>query len=94
MDDAREGLTSATYQPTIDLSAGYWQIPLASESRPKTAFVTYESLYEWLRMPIGLTNAPATFQLMMVVVLRRFKWKNRMVYLDDIIISRRLLKTI
>jgi hypothetical protein len=92
MDDARDALTSSTYFSTIDLSAGYWQIPFALKSRPNAAFVTYEGLYEWLRMPMGLTDAPATFQRMMDFVLHKLKWKIFMVYLDDIIISSKTFR--
>jgi len=66
-------ITTQDVYSTIDLSAGYWQIAIASESRPNTGFVTYECLYEWLRVPMGFTNAPANFERMMGVVLQGFK---------------------
>jgi hypothetical protein len=66
--------------------AGYWQIPLDKHSRDKTAFVTQSGLYEFLVMPFGLCNAPATFQRFMDATLASLKWKNLIVYLDDIVI--------
>ncbi|TPX32853.1 hypothetical protein SmJEL517_g04106 [Synchytrium microbalum] len=74
------------FYSTLDLAAGYWQIPVAKEDVSKTAFVTHDGLYEFIRMPFGLTNAPATFQRFMDTVLSGLKWHNCLVYLDDIVI--------
>ncbi len=41
---------------SLDLS-GYWQVPLAPESREVTAFSTPCGHFEWLRMPFGLKSA-------------------------------------
>ena len=49
------------YFSSLDLVSGYWQIPMAPESRAITAFSTPH----WLRMPFGLKSAPITFQRMM-----------------------------
>jgi len=45
---------------SIDLSKGYWQIPVAKEDVSKTAFVTFDGSYEFLRMPFGMKNSGAT----------------------------------
>jgi hypothetical protein len=57
------------------------------ESVPKSAFVTYFGLYEFVRMPFGMCNAPATFQPLMGTVLTNLLWKECFAYLDDVLVS-------
>ena len=57
--------------------------------RPKTAFGTTEGLFQFRVMPFGLSNAPATFQRLMDLVLAGLQWSECLVYLDDIIVLGR-----
>ena len=79
-------LGGAKYFTSLDLALGYWQVELDEDARPKSAFTTYNGLYEFVRMPFGLCNAPATFQRLMQKVLAGLEWKSCFVYLDDILI--------
>jgi len=65
VDDLIDRLSGAVYISTIDLTRGYWQVPLAKEAREKTAFATPFGLYHFTVMPFGLQGAPATFQRLM-----------------------------
>ena len=84
IDDCLASLRGASYFSTLDAINAYWQIPLAKKDRHKTAFITPDGLYEFLVLPYGLTNAPATFQRFMDSVLAGLKWNILLVYLDDI----------
>ncbi|KAL0151982.1 hypothetical protein M9458_052700 [Cirrhinus mrigala] len=86
VDDTLDALTGAVWFSTLDFSNGYWQIEVAEEDREKTAFTTGQGLYQWRSMPMGLSNAPATFQRLMELVLRGLSLHICMVYLDDILI--------
>lgn len=70
VDEPIERLGKANYISTIDLTKGYWQVPLAPEDRHKTAFATPEGLFQYVRMPFGLHGAAATFQRLMDTLLR------------------------
>ena len=87
VDDILDTLGDAKYFSSLDLASGYWQVMLDPDAQPKTAFTTYKGLYEFVRMPFGLCNAPATFQRLMQVILSRLEWKCCFVYLDDILIA-------
>ena len=75
----------ARFITTLDLTKGYWQVPLSPASKEKTAFATSEGLFQYTKLPFGLHGAPATFQRLMDRVLRPHK-KYAAAYLDDIVI--------
>lgn len=68
------------------MASGYWQIALDEETKHKPAFITHDNLYQFKRMPFGLVNAPATFQMVMNMILKGLTWKHCLVYIDDIIV--------
>jgi len=86
IDDTLDTLSGSQWFSTVDLLSGYWQVEVAEEDKPKTAFTTCEGLYEFNVMPFGLCNAPATFQRLMDLVLAGIQWSQCLVYLDDVII--------
>ena len=86
-NDVFEKLSNDRYFTTIDLTKGYWQIPVAECDVAKTAFVTHEGTYEFLRMPFGMVNSSATFVRAMRKMLKGIN--NVQVYIDDVIVHTR-----
>lgn len=81
-----DNLRDARYLSSIDLSKAFWQIPIATEDRDKTAFyVPGRGTFRFKRTAFGLTNAPATQQRLVDLLFREFDLKV-FAYLDDIII--------
>ena len=77
-------LSTSKFFSKIDLTKGYWQIPLSVESKILTAFVTPEAQYRSRVMPFGLVTAPAVFTKMMSKLLSG--QPNVLNYIDDILI--------
>lgn len=85
VDELIEQLGTAMYVTTLDLTKGYWQIPLTEESKEKTAFATPTGLYQYKVMPFSLYGDPLTFQHLMDKLLRPHA-EYASAYIDDIVI--------
>ena len=71
----------------IDLKSAYHQIPLREEDRPYTAFEVSGKLYQFTRLPFGVTNAVACFNRIVRQFIDDNKLENAEPYLDDVIIG-------
>ena len=86
IEDILDWVGKAKFITTLDLTHGYWQVPIAEEDRHKTAFITSPfGLYQFCVMPFRLNGAPATFQRLMNKVVQDMK-KFTHAYLDDLIV--------
>lgn len=81
-----ESIGKAKYFSTFDLKSGFHQIELHPEDRYKTGFSSASGHYQFKRLPMGLKNAPASFQRFMNAVLAGLVGKEALIYIDDIII--------
>ena len=86
MDATLDSLAGSTLFTTLDLASRYWQVEVEPQDKEKTAFSTPTHHYEFNVMAFGLTNAPATFQLLMECTLAGLSGEQCLIYLDDIII--------
>ena len=80
-------LGKAKYLTKIDLTKGYWQIPLKEEDKMKTAFSTPQGHFQWTVMPFGLKTAGAIFSRMMRGLLQPLGMPEIENFMDDILIA-------
>merc|ERR1711917_93893 len=86
IEESLDALKGATLFTTLDLASGYHQVAMEEKDRHRTAFHSPLGLYEFKRMPFGLTSAPATFQRLMQTGLNEMIFQILLVYLDDVLV--------
>ncbi|KAL8586473.1 hypothetical protein ACOMHN_050068 [Nucella lapillus] len=86
INESFDALVGSQYFSTLDLASGYHQIAMHPDDQHKTAFTTPIGLFEYTRMPMGLSTAPATFQRLMQTTMSDFLFQFLLVYLDDLLV--------
>lgn len=84
--DCLAALGGNTLFSTMDLTSGFYNIPMAEEDKKYTAFTTPVGLHEYNRMPQGLCNSPASFMRMMVSIFGDLNFSSLLCYLDDLLV--------
>lgn len=79
-------LSGAKWFSVMDLKSGYYQVEMADEDKPKTAFTCPLGFFEFNRMPQGVTNAPSTFQRLMEKCVGDLHLNEVLVFLNDLIV--------
>ena len=84
-DDLMSQLAGGQRFSKIDLSQAYQQVQLDDESRKLVTINTHQGLYQYTRVPFGISSAPALFQKIMDTILQGVP--NTICYLDDILVT-------
>ena len=85
-DEVQDQLKGAKVFTTLDLQCGYWQMPVNSTDREKTAFWPGPGmgLFQFCRMPFGLAGAPSSLQQLMNQIFRGLPFVTT--YIDDVLV--------
>ena len=83
----RIGSKKPRYFAKLDMTSGYWQAPLAEETKRFTAFITFMGIFEWNRAPMGTQPAGGYFHYCIAfIVLINLAYTILESYIDDILI--------
>lgn len=69
VDETLAQLAGAAVFSKLDANSGFWQIPLAKQSRPLTTFITPAGRYCFNKLLFGISSAPEVFQKRMTKIL-------------------------
>lgn len=78
--------TNAKVFTIMDLNQAFHQIPLAEESKQLTAFCVPFNLYQFTRVPFGISQGSSVCSRLLEMIFHDIKFKYVYHYLDDIVI--------
>ncbi|GFS65710.1 retrovirus-related Pol polyprotein from transposon 17.6 [Trichonephila clavipes] len=87
IDDLLNNIPHTNVMSTLDLRSGYFQLAISPKDIEKTAFITRNGTFAFLRMPFGLSGAAPNFQRAIDIILQPVIGRFVSVYMDDVIIT-------
>ena len=84
VQDLFSSLANGKYFTKLDLQHAYQQLEVEESSQELLTVNTHKGLYQYVRLPFGISSAPSIFQAVMDQILKG--QKNTICYLDDILI--------
>ena len=85
ISDLLQKLSGFKYATAIDLSMGYYHIPLDEASQKLCTTILPWGKYRYKRLPMGIKNSPDIFQAIMADLLGDLDFART--YIDDILIT-------
>lgn len=89
LEDTLQALGGAKLFSSFDLNQAFMQMAMDENDAHKTAFRALGRLYEFTRLPFGLSNSPASFERLMMKILGDLNLISLIVFLDDILVYAR-----
>ena len=87
IEDSIQKLENPRFFSSMDLTKGFWQVPIHPDDRKFFAFSTENMHLEYLVAPMGAKNSPSYLSLLMQLVLRGLPVQHVISYLDDILVA-------
>ena len=87
IDDTVNEIAKFKVMSTFDLRSAYHQVPLNSEDKKFTAFQSGGKLYQFCRMPFGVSSGVPCFQRIMDNFIDKHKLEGIVAYLDNVTVG-------
>nr|CAH8849255.1 unnamed protein product [Trichobilharzia regenti] len=84
IDEMIEKIAQYDIFSTLDLKNAYHQIALKNEDKPYTAFEACGKLYQFCRIPFGVTNGVACFQRIIDELISKEQLTSTFAYIDNV----------
>ena len=88
IDEILDDVANAKFISTLDLTKGFYQVPLDEETKEKSSFVTPFGQFCYNVLPFGMQNSSGKFQRLMDTVLAGCQGYAK-AYIDDISVYNR-----
>ncbi|KAG8179723.1 hypothetical protein JTE90_006628 [Oedothorax gibbosus] len=84
IDDLINKVSQYKVLSTVDLASAYHQVPILDSDKPYTAFEAAGELYQFTRIPFGVTNGVPAFQRNIDSLIKEEHLEGTFPYLDDV----------